>query len=64
MLQNACLTSIRKHVVVPADKASNKIVFVCKSHYIDGSIKGLGVDNSLGNPTYTSDDERGHSGQS
>jgi len=58
MLQNACLTSITKHVVVPADKASNKIVVVCKSHYIDCSIKELGVDNSLGNPTYTTDDER------
>jgi hypothetical protein len=26
---------------------------VCKSHYIDGLIKELGIDNSLGNPTYT-----------
>jgi hypothetical protein len=28
-------------------------VFVCKSHYIDCLIKELGIDNSLGNPTYT-----------
>ena len=31
----------------------NNIVFVCKSHYIDCLIKELGIDNSLGNPTYT-----------
>jgi len=42
-----------KYVVVPADKASNNIGFVCKSHYIDCLIKKLGVDNSRGNPTYT-----------
>jgi hypothetical protein len=29
-------------------------VFVCKSHHIDCLIKELGIDNSLGNPTYTS----------
>ena len=32
--------------------APNNIVFVCKSHYIDCLIKELGIDNSLGNPTY------------
>jgi hypothetical protein len=42
-----------KYVVVPADKAPNNIVFVCKSHYIGCLIKELGIDNSLGNPTYT-----------
>jgi hypothetical protein len=42
-----------KYVIVSADKASNNIVFVCKSHYIDCLIKELGIDNSLGNPTYT-----------
>ena len=26
---------------------------MCKSHYIDCLIKELGIDNSLGNPTYT-----------
>jgi len=31
----------------------NNIVFVCKSHCIDCLIKELGIDNSLGNPTYT-----------
>ena len=39
--------------IVSADKAPNNIVFVCKSHYIDCLIKELGIDNSLGNPTYT-----------
>ena len=43
-----------KYVIVSADKAPNNIVFVCKSHYIDSLIKELGIDNSLGNPTYTS----------
>jgi hypothetical protein len=42
-----------KHVIIPADKAPNNIVVVCKSHYIDCLIKELGIDNSLGNPTYT-----------
>jgi hypothetical protein len=42
-----------KYCIVSADKAPNNIVFVCKSHYIDCLIKELGIDNSLGNPTYT-----------
>jgi hypothetical protein len=42
-----------KYVIVSADKAPNNIVWVCKSHYIDCLIKELGIDNSLGNPTYT-----------
>jgi hypothetical protein len=29
------------------------LLFVCKSHYIDRLNKELGIDNSLGNPTYT-----------
>jgi len=41
-----------KYVIVSADKAPNYIVFVCKSHYIDCMTKELGIDNSLGNPTY------------
>jgi hypothetical protein len=50
-----------KCIIVSADKAPNNIVFVCKSHYVDCLIKELGIDNSLGNPTYTPDDtyERG-----
>jgi hypothetical protein len=42
-----------QYVIVSADNAPNNIVFVCKSHYIDCLIKELGLDNSLGNPTYT-----------
>jgi hypothetical protein len=41
-----------KYVIVSADKAPDNIVCVCKSHYIDCLIKELGIDNSLGNPTY------------
>ena len=42
-----------KYVIVPADKASNNIVFVCKAHYINCLIKELGIDsNNSGNPTY------------
>jgi hypothetical protein len=42
-----------KYVIVSADKAPNNIVFVCKSHYIYCLVKELGIDNSLGNSTYT-----------
>jgi hypothetical protein len=42
-----------KYVIFSTDKAHNNIVFVCKSHYIYCLIKELGIDNSLGNPTYT-----------
>ena len=31
-----------KYVIVPADKAQNNIVFICKKHYIDCLIKELG----------------------
>ena len=42
-----------KYVVIPADKASNNIVFVCKNYYIECLIKELGLNNSTCNPTYT-----------
>ena len=41
-----------KYVVVPADKAPNNIVFICKRYYIQCLIDELGIDSSLGNPTY------------
>jgi len=48
------LTDIHsKYVVVPADKASNNIVFVCKIYYIDCLVKELGINNNTGNPTKT-----------
>jgi hypothetical protein len=38
-----CLSSLHdKCVIVPADKASNNIVFVCKSYYFECLIKELG----------------------
>jgi len=40
-----------KYVVVPADKAANNIVFVCKTYYIDGLVKELGINNNTGNLT-------------
>ena len=48
-----CLSSIHdKYVVVPADKASNNIVFVCKSYYYECLVKELGINEHSGNPTY------------
>ena len=42
-----------KYAVAHTDKASNNIVFVCKSYYIGCLIKELGIDSSFGNPTVT-----------
>ena len=42
-----------KYVIVPVDKASNNIVFVCKSHYNDCLIRELGINYSLWNLKYT-----------
>ena len=36
----------------PADKASNNIVFVCKTHYINCLIEELGMSTTTGNPIY------------
>ena len=48
-----CLSSIHdKYVVVPADKAPNNVVFVCKSYYYECLIKELGIDGCSGSPTY------------
>ena len=42
-----------KSVIVPADKASNNIVFVCKSYYYECLIKEIGINNNTsGNTTY------------
>jgi len=40
-------------VIVLAAKASNNIVFVCKTYYILSIVKELGINNNTGNPTYT-----------
>ena len=38
---------------IPADKASNNIVFVCKSYYFECLIKELGINNNTSsNTTY------------
>ena len=42
-----------QYVIVPADKAPNNIIFVCKQYYIDCLVKELGIGEALGNPTYT-----------
>jgi hypothetical protein len=46
-----CLSSLHdKYVIVPADKASNNIVFVCKSYYFEWLIKELGINSNASNP--------------
>ena len=41
-----------KCVVVLADKASNNIVFVCKTHYINCLMEEPGMSTMTGNPTH------------
>ena len=61
VLQNvdvkACPSDLQnKYVFVPADKAPNNIIIICKRH-IETLIKELGLDNCstpTGNSTYTS----------
>jgi hypothetical protein len=40
-------------LLVPADKASNNIVFVCKNYYYECLLNGMGFTSTSGNPTYT-----------
>ena len=62
VLQNAdvktCLSDLHsKYVFVPADKAPNNIIVICKRYYIETLIKELGLDNCstpTGNSTYAS----------
>ena len=62
MLQNVdvktCLSDFHnKYVFVPADKAPNNIMIICKRYYIEILIKEFGLDNCsapTGNSTYTS----------
>ena len=43
------------YVLVPADKAANNVIIVCKKYYIDTLVKKLGINNeNINNPTYTS----------
>ena len=62
VLQNAdvkaCLSDLHsKYVFVPADKAPNNVIIICKRYYIETLIKELGLDNCstpTGNSTYSS----------
>ena len=62
VLQNvdvkACLSDLRnKYVFVPANKAPNNVVVICKGYCIETLIKELGLDNCstpTGNSAYTS----------
>ena len=42
-----------KYVIVPADKASNNLILVCRHYYISCIQKELGLLDTKGNPTYT-----------
>ena len=42
-----------KYVVVPADKAQNNIVFVCKTFYIQCLLSEVPVENNRSDKTYT-----------
>jgi hypothetical protein len=47
-----CLSSLHdKYVIVPAYKASNNIVFVCKSYYFECLIKELGINSNTSSNT-------------
>ena len=65
VLQNvdvkACLSDLsdlhNKYVFIPADKAPNNIIIICKRYHIETLIKELGLDNCstpTGNSTHTS----------
>jgi len=42
----------QNYVVVPADKASNNIVFICKRYYVDCLLKELSTDDTTKKSTY------------
>jgi len=53
MLLNTCLTSMTNMLLYLPTRPPT-ISFICdKSHYINCLIKKLGIENLLGNPTYT-----------
>ena len=46
------------YVLVPADKAANNVIIVCKKYYIDTLVKELGLNNvNFNNPTYIQIDD-------
>ena len=45
-------------VLVPADKAANNVIIVCKKYYIDTLVKELGINNvNISNPKYIPTDD-------
>jgi hypothetical protein len=51
-VMKATMTLHDKYVTVPVDKASNNIVFVCKSYYYECLIKEIDINNNTsGNTT-------------
>ena len=53
MLLNTCLSFMTNMLLSPPTRPLT-MLFLCVNHnYIDCLIKELGIDNSLGNPTYT-----------
>ena len=56
--EKACLSDLHnKYIFVPADKAPNNIIIICKRYYIETLIKKLALDNCstpAKNLTYTS----------
>ena len=46
------------YVLVPADKAANNVIAVCKKYYVDTLVEELGINNvNSNNPTYISIDD-------
>ena len=46
------------YVSVPADKAANNVIIVCKKYYIDTLVKELGISNvNINNSTYIQIDD-------
>ena len=46
------------YVLVPADKAANNVIIVCKKYYINTLVKDLGINNvNINNPTYIPTDD-------
>ena len=44
---------LTNYILVPADKAANNVIIVCKKYYIDTLVKELGINNAnINNPTY------------
>ena len=56
LLDETCknyIENFQKHfVLVPADKASNNVLIVCKKHYLDVVLKELNIQNGTSLQTY------------